>query len=37
MTDALATPQPWYRALDRHQWNVLLAANLGWLFDGFEL
>jgi MFS family permease len=37
MTDALATPQPWYRALDRHHWNVLLAANLGWLFDGFEL
>src|SRR5213076_1006042 len=29
--------QPWYRALNRHQWNILLAANLGWLFDGFEL
>lgn len=27
---------PWYRTLDRQQWNTLLAANLGWLFDGFE-
>src|SRR6266446_5364722 len=37
MTDTVATAQPWYRALDRRQWNILLAANLGWLFDGFEL
>src|SRR5215831_13422208 len=28
--------QPWYRALDRTQWNTLLASNLGWVFDGFE-
>ena len=27
---------PWYRALDRRQWNTLFAANLGWLFDGYE-
>lgn len=27
---------PWYRALDRRQWNTLIASNLGWLFDGFE-
>ncbi len=27
---------PWYQALNRQQWNTLLAANLGWLFDGFE-
>ncbi|RAI40859.1 MFS transporter [Rhodoplanes roseus] len=27
---------PWYKSLDRRQWNTLLAANLGWLFDGFE-
>jgi MFS family permease len=27
---------PWYRMLDRRQWNTLLATNLGWLFDGFE-
>lgn len=26
----------WYRALDRRQWNTLLVANLGWLFDGYE-
>jgi MFS family permease len=28
---------PWYSALDRSQWNTLLAANLGWLFDGYEV
>src|SRR5262245_25199837 len=28
---------PWYRSLDRVQWGVLVASNLGWLFDGFEL
>ncbi|MGE3842800.1 MAG: MFS transporter [Vicinamibacterales bacterium] len=27
---------PWYRALTRRQWYALLAANLGWLFDGYE-
>jgi MFS family permease len=27
---------PWYKTLNRKQWNTLLAANLGWLFDGFE-
>jgi len=27
----------WYRALDRSQWYTLLATNLGWLFDGYEL
>jgi len=26
----------WYRALTSAQWKVLVAANLGWLFDGFE-
>ena len=34
--DAAAGGQPWYRALDRKQWNTLVAANLGWLFDGYE-
>src|SRR5579883_2475494 len=34
--EAPAAPQPWYRALDRKQWNTLAAANLGWLFDGYE-
>jgi len=33
-----STPStPWYRGLDRSQWNTLLATNLGWLFDGYEL
>ena len=36
-----AVPQPapelpWYRSLNRHQWKALIAANLGWLFDGYE-
>lgn len=30
-------PLPWYRSLDRNQWRVLFASNLGWLFDGFEI
>src|SRR5215467_6413931 len=28
---------PWYRSLNREQWRVLIASNLGWLFDGFEV
>src|SRR5207237_10274544 len=28
---------PWYRSLNRDQWKVLLASNLGWTFDGFEI
>jgi MFS family permease len=27
---------PWYRALNRREWFTLAAANLGWLFDGYE-
>jgi MFS family permease len=27
---------PWYRSLNRQQWRTLIAANLGWLFDGYE-
>src|SRR5215468_334204 len=30
-------PLPWYRSLSRDQWKVLIASNLGWLFDGFEI
>ncbi|MGA8079246.1 MAG: MFS transporter [Xanthobacteraceae bacterium] len=26
----------WYRSLTRPQWRVLVATNLGWLFDGYE-
>src|SRR5690242_14408381 len=32
-----AASAPWYRSLDRSQWYTLLATNLGWLFDGYEL
>ena len=35
-TASAARPVAWYRLLDRTQWNTLLAANLGWLFDGYE-
>ena len=28
---------PWYRSLNRSQWKALIAANLGWTFDGFEV
>src|SRR5215468_5393578 len=27
---------PWYATLTRAQWRTLLAANLGWMFDGYE-
>jgi MFS family permease len=33
---ALTASLPWYRGLDRTQWNTLFAANLGWMFDGYE-
>jgi MFS family permease len=36
MTDLTASTTPWYRALTPGQWRTLLAANLGWLFDGYE-
>ena len=37
MTDTtIVSLGPWYQALNRGQWNTLLATNLGWLFDGFE-
>jgi MFS family permease len=28
---------PWYRSLNRMQWKALVASNLGWTFDGFEV
>ena len=28
---------PWYRTLDRTHWKALVASNLGWTFDGFEV
>src|SRR4051812_4597095 len=36
MSDTTAGSQPWYRSLNRSQWNTLIASNLGWLFDGYE-
>jgi len=30
-------PSPWYRSLSRDQWRALVASNLGWTFDGFEV
>jgi len=35
MSDTAVTGA-WYRLLTPIQWKMLLAANLGWLFDGFE-
>ena len=36
MSDITAPSQPWYRSLNRSQWNTLVASQLGWLFDGYE-
>jgi MFS family permease len=33
---AITDEVPWYRLLDRNQWNTLIASNLGWMFDGYE-
>jgi MFS family permease len=33
---ATAADGPWYGTLTRIQWKTLLAANLGWMFDGYE-
>ena len=35
--EAIAASVPWYRTLNREQWQVLFMSNLGWLFDGFEI
>src|SRR6476659_9992936 len=36
MTDIAAASPPWYRSLNPTQWKTLIAANLGWVFDGYE-
>src|SRR5437763_14404928 len=36
-TQEAALQLPWYRSLNREQWRVLIASNLGWTFDGFEI
>jgi MFS family permease len=30
-------PTPWYSSLTSTQWKALIASNLGWTFDGFEV
>jgi hypothetical protein len=35
--NAASGSSPWYRTLNREQWRVLIASNLAWLFDGFEI
>ena len=36
MTTNAVASMPWYRSINRSQWNVLFAANLGWMLDGYE-
>jgi len=39
MTTAPLTVAPtlaWYRGITRHQWWILVAASLGWLFDSMD-
>src|ERR1700675_1000223 len=36
MTDTPPGPLPLFRLLTASQWRTLIAANLGWLFDGYE-
>jgi MFS family permease len=36
-SEAAAISAPWYKTLSREQWRVLIASNLAWLFDGFEI
>jgi SHS family lactate transporter-like MFS transporter len=31
-----ASALPWYRQLNRDQWNAFLATFLGWVLDGFD-
>src|ERR1700723_2388571 len=33
---AAAAPGTWFPSLTRTQWKTLAAANLGWMFDGYE-
>ncbi|MGD0025918.1 MAG: MFS transporter, partial [Xanthobacteraceae bacterium] len=36
MTGITVGAASWHRALTPKQWRTLVAANLGWLFDGYE-
>ena len=35
-TASIAATQPWYRSLNANQWKTMFAANIGWMFDGYE-
>lgn len=34
--DEGSAPTPWYRTISRQQWNVLLAAQFGWMLDAMD-
>jgi MFS family permease len=36
VSDVMVKEAPWFSGLRRSEWRSLGAANLGWLFDGFE-
>src|SRR5580704_8687581 len=36
VSNAATGALPWYKSLTGNQWRMLIAANLGWLFDGYE-
>src|SRR6202158_4982446 len=36
MSTVTTAAGPWYGTLTRTQWKTLIAANLGWMFDGYE-
>ena len=37
MTDhSSGKEQPWYSAISKYQWLVLVIASPGWVFDIFE-
>ncbi|MEQ3551821.1 MFS transporter [Pseudonocardia nematodicida] len=36
MHDEVVVRRSWHEGVTRAQWRALIAANLGWLFDGFE-
>lgn len=35
-TASMPGSEPWYRSLNANQWKTMIAANIGWMFDGYE-
>jgi MFS family permease len=35
-TATMSKSVPWYRSLNASQWKTMFAANVGWMFDGYE-